>query len=751
MAYSYTDYSGNGALTQFTVPFGYLDKAHVTVTVGGLSATFTWLNDTTVVSSPAPGAGTNNIRVRRTTPIATLRQTFVDGSTLTQDQLNQQSKQELYALQEEADQLALAVLFPSDPAYTSVSRQLPSPSALKLLGWDSAASSIINIDPGSQTLNIPATLSVDQTKLATDVLYQVDTIAALKNLALKYNTVFVRGYYVLGDGGGGTYRWNSADVTADNGGTIIIPTAGGTGRWNRISEAILNVLGFGAKADGATDDSASVQAALTVAGKLKPIALNRNAKASASYRDTNPLTDRIELMSKGGRVSLGSMPNLIRALVDYQTNAPVAIQIVGMGSSVGNGAALATAAVDAPPIYFSTRLQNRVNRSGIYSFTTHQRSVDGTSVFTGDTVTWPALMAEPRVPKVVLICFGMNDGQGPQFNSGQGFPACYNNMRSLCLKIRAAGADPIICTTPHPHSIRNNHSLFALAIPMTYPTSVAAPVPDASLFPPISTSIITNDVLNNGKSIPYSHRHLRVNEAYRRVAVELGVTLIDVERYWFEAVGLYGENALYDAAESVHPNLLGHQLSYQRAIDDFIAAAFDPALIESNAGALAGRIGINVIGPTAGLEVYPQDATDSALKVRSTGGGVLALEVTNDGTVKTHLTPALWRPAVERKYFSSNTAWSEQRAFDAYNIGTGSPVNVPVPDGTMCLKVFGYQAGIGRQTSLVYYTGNGSAVLSATTVFTAGPVVYTLSTAGVNAIITPAASNTNIRYVVENY
>jgi hypothetical protein len=76
------------------------------------------------------------------------------------------------------------------------------------------------------------------------ILFQVDTIAALKALTTYYDTVYVRGYYAPGDAGGGLFRWNSADTTTDNGGTIIIPNAGGTGRWNRqVATAALSTGG----------------------------------------------------------------------------------------------------------------------------------------------------------------------------------------------------------------------------------------------------------------------------------------------------------------------------------------------------------------------------------------------------------------------------------------------------------------------------------------------------------------------------
>ena len=104
---------------------------------------------------------------------------------------------------------------------------------------------------------------VTQATLAADVQYRVDTIAALKALVTTYATVEVLGYYAAGDGGGGTFRWNGADVTADNGGTVIIPNSGGTGRWNRIFSGAVNVRWFGAKGDNpTTDDRTAIVSAM---------------------------------------------------------------------------------------------------------------------------------------------------------------------------------------------------------------------------------------------------------------------------------------------------------------------------------------------------------------------------------------------------------------------------------------------------------------------------------------------------------
>lgn len=68
------------------------------------------------------------------------------------------------------------------------------------------------------------------------VIQVLDSIAALKALSAPAGAVtyLVRGFAAAGDGGGGFYFWKAADVTADDGGTVIQLDAGGNGRFNRL-------------------------------------------------------------------------------------------------------------------------------------------------------------------------------------------------------------------------------------------------------------------------------------------------------------------------------------------------------------------------------------------------------------------------------------------------------------------------------------------------------------------------------------
>ena len=100
----------------------------------------------------------------------------------------------------------------------------------------------------------------------------VATMAALKALSAgAFPIVWLQGYYGIGDGGEGMFVWDGSSTITDDGGTVIQPTGGGTGRWLRdfyIGDR--NIRWWGAHCDfngtSGTDDSTLLQTAINATG-----------------------------------------------------------------------------------------------------------------------------------------------------------------------------------------------------------------------------------------------------------------------------------------------------------------------------------------------------------------------------------------------------------------------------------------------------------------------------------------------------
>lgn len=89
----------------------------------------------------------------------------------------------------------------------------------------------------------------------------VDNAAALKALTVSGiadgQLYITRGYYSDNDGGQGTYIYDSASAASDNGGTVIAPTAG-AGRFLLQVQSSIDLRQFGAKGDGAFDNTSAI-------------------------------------------------------------------------------------------------------------------------------------------------------------------------------------------------------------------------------------------------------------------------------------------------------------------------------------------------------------------------------------------------------------------------------------------------------------------------------------------------------------
>src|ERR1700720_2079442 len=79
-------------------------------------------------------------------------------------------------------------------------------------------------------------------------------------LAINNSTtqaVIVRNHSAENDGGGGVFCWMIGTATSNNG-TIVVPTTPNGGFWKRSFDGPVNVRWFGARGDGATNDTAAI-------------------------------------------------------------------------------------------------------------------------------------------------------------------------------------------------------------------------------------------------------------------------------------------------------------------------------------------------------------------------------------------------------------------------------------------------------------------------------------------------------------
>ena len=157
-------------------------------------------------------------------------------------------------LKEVADR---SVQFPeSEVAGTGNVMPAASGRAAKILGYDASGNAVQLYDPVSAVF------------AQGDAIY-ANSVAALKAVSvtglLTGQQCHVGGYATVGDGGGGTFVYDSASSATETIGTIVSPNSG-AGRWLRIFSGAVNVKWFGAKGDASTDDATAIQLAINTAG-----------------------------------------------------------------------------------------------------------------------------------------------------------------------------------------------------------------------------------------------------------------------------------------------------------------------------------------------------------------------------------------------------------------------------------------------------------------------------------------------------
>jgi hypothetical protein len=185
-------------------------------------------------------------------------------------------------------------------------------------------------------------------------------------------------------------------------------------------------------------------------------------------------------------------------------------------------------------------------------------------------------------PAVALFVYGMNDETPLAYNSGETLQGGLSAMLNAVQTIQSASADAVILTSIHPSVVWWGADQWAwdTASRCTYPEFMT--ICDSSDLPNPSevdstVSATKGDLAQMGTEITVSSRMLKINTEYRELSAQYNTPMIDAELYWFYALEtetaalgsqLAAEQTMFDVA-GPHPNLLGEQLGYQRAIDEF--------------------------------------------------------------------------------------------------------------------------------------------------------------------------------------
>ena len=125
MANSYVSYTADGATQTFTVTFPYINTDHVEAYVDGVEdESFTWATSSTITLSALPDNGAV-IRIVRVTPKATRLVDFEAGNTMSEDNLDTDSQQNFFAMQETLEDLEdLIELDPDDDEFDAESKNI---------------------------------------------------------------------------------------------------------------------------------------------------------------------------------------------------------------------------------------------------------------------------------------------------------------------------------------------------------------------------------------------------------------------------------------------------------------------------------------------------------------------------------------------------------------------------------------------------------------------------------------------------
>lgn len=490
-------------------------------------------------------------------------------------------------------------------------------------------------------------------------------------------------------------------------------------------------------------------------------------------------------MARFGGGSASDLPNFMNKIGAYRLDLREPLVVARFGSSVENAAGQSSANL-APGAYFTRRLKQLFDPADRFNISEVNYAANGSTI-SGFATAWAAMKAAGVKPIIVHMAYGMNDWQPAQFNSGQTFKGFGPTLEEAVNLALNDGADVILHTTPHASIVNHGAELYTMppGIPQNYPVdentpAKPAPVLPEQMTPPASQSSKSVDYLGDGIMVTLDVRTLSINDAIRAVGRRRGVLVIEADKCYIEALQeaterlgspALAEAQFYAPTEKVHPNDLGIEVSYHRAIDEFLLS-FCHQLSQRVVEKMGNYGGMNMQG--AGLAVWditpPKGDTNTSPmkvwanngKVESSGDGLNAreqwLEVDKNGDVVHGRDAHRWRAPIDPDVgivLESETVdkaygvCRRQKIQGGPNTMAATPwTTSALPDnsaGTMVMSAQNAGVGIGYQVNYYRWKTKAGVLTLAADGVNMGSEQFTVAVSGLRLVVTVTADNTYLQ------
>ncbi|MBV1929549.1 MAG: hypothetical protein KUG81_08580 [Gammaproteobacteria bacterium] len=260
MADSFILYTASGSTDTFSIPFGYLDPAHVGVLVDGVVEAFTFPSASQAQITSGNPTASAVVKVFRTTPRDARQVVWQNASNLTATDLNTADLQLLYIVQESFDNVTSGLQLDSSDRYDALTKRIIN-AADPVDPQDVATKNYIDTFEALNTAIIlgykndaeAAAAALPQSNfVATTAPGVSDDTTGGYGVGSRWVDVTGDESYICVDASTGAAVWVNSTVTSDDLGSLALLNGVDNDEWNSGGEdlAIVNG-GTGASTIGA--------------------------------------------------------------------------------------------------------------------------------------------------------------------------------------------------------------------------------------------------------------------------------------------------------------------------------------------------------------------------------------------------------------------------------------------------------------------------------------------------------------------